>query len=305
METPKKFKYLFFVFLALHGALAALMVGSLSTDGWVYSQNHLILFDSGESDKNEYFKGSEFQGSLSFCHEGCYGSYAGLETRWCDKYKEAKTMNDDQEYESVCSMFKHLNFAMLAYALLDVLALIVLLVWFVGIACCLGHSCYFKMNFLSAACTAFIHVVALVAYVGLSNLSFEGGCDENPKNGDLPVLCANHGPRIALVVAIILPFISVAYCIVSCKYQKVMLELKLNENRMRQPIQLVENVPAVLILPQNLQSVPTYFPEPKPDDGQDERSIIYPPAIRNRTEDNEKSVSDNFKEINQVSNHDE
>ena len=291
MEVGQKnFKYFFIGILIAQGITATLMIASLSVDQWVYSENSLIIVDTDSTNEYNYFKGSEFKGSLSFCFNGCHGTYAGLAVKWCDKYDEIKDMSGDQDYLSACKMFTNLNFGMMAFASLDVLALFGLMVWIVGIACCIESSCYFKMNYCCSVWVAFSHIIGLIAYNGLSNSRFSANCDQTPDNGGSPELCAIHGPRIALFLAFLIPVITITYCIVACRYQKVKVEMQVAETRSRQPIHMVQAVPAPLILPQTENFVNPYFYNHKPEEfALDPSCILYPPAVI--AEDNQNGRS--------------
>lgn len=281
MEAEQKiFKYFFIGILIAQGITATLMIASLSVDQWVYSENSLVIVDTDTTNENNYFKGSEFKGSLSFCFDGCHGTYAGLANKWCDKYNEIQDMSGDQEFLSVCKMFKNLNFGMLAFAALDVLSLIGLMVWLVGIACCIDHSCYFKMNYCCSVWVTFSHIIGLIAYNGLSNSRFSDNCDKTPDNGGTPELCASHGPRIALFVAFLIPIITITYCIVACRYYRVKINMQIAETRSRQPIHMVQAVPAPLILPQVNNLHNPYDLNQKPEElALDPACILYPPAV--------------------------
>ena len=221
------FRVWWFIFLFLNCFLIALMIGSLGAGKWVYTDVKFGLVNpKWEDTDNNVFNGKEFEGNLFRCTESCDESWGKLAQEWCDYSTDVKDEADsnyiyaalEDPVQSVCALYFVLFAGSAIYGAFEILALICLTCWIIGmfmywakVKCCLVFS------MVCSGCVWFGHYVAFIAFMTFTRTNYMGICDEWEDDGVNPQLCASDGPGLALFIAIIIPIIVVAYCIVGCR----------------------------------------------------------------------------------------
>lgn len=274
------FKTWWAVIIISQVAILITMITSLSLSDWVASSNALILLNPKGVNKNKYFKGSEFKGSVSFCNSGCFGTYTLLHDTWCDAYNNLDSSEyDKDEYESVCAMFTNLYHAMLSYLLIEVFTMGSLIIWLIGILCFLSNR---KNLILSLIAPGFVfvgHSSAFFLFFHLSNIGFSDSCEKVPSNGKPPVLCMETGPKLSFFLCFFIFVVMIFYFALARKYNKsihVGMELP--------PIIINESEPHAMILEpgvdySSLKVNKNPADNNKIQDNGDSSPINYPPAI--------------------------
>ena len=217
------------IFLILYLGIIALMVASIFTDSWVYTNMKVNIknYETSDSDLNN-FKGKDFSGSLFHCIKSCDARYSKLSEEWCDSYEkvvEAYMNEDNDKYirvtfeylssvSSLCATFRNLEKSMKiyaaseAFAVLCMIAIVILIILFFFKI----KVYYLVMIFTVLGCVA--HLEGFITYAVLTKTNFMGWCDDFPLVFDLPIeLCAGHGPNLALAISVILPLTSILFCI--------------------------------------------------------------------------------------------
>ena len=219
-----------FVFLFLNSLLLALMIGSLGARKWVYTDGDFGAVNLEWKDEdNNVFNGKKFEGSLFGCTESCDESWGKLAEKWCDFYSDVKDEADsnylyaaiEDSTQSVCALYFVLFIGSAVYGAFEILALVGLVCWTVGmfmywakVKCCLVFS------MVCSGCVWFGHYVAFIFFMVITRTNYLEVCDEWEDDGKNPQLCASDGPGLGLFIAIIIPIIVVAYCIVGCRLRR-------------------------------------------------------------------------------------
>ena len=217
------------IFFSVQAALIILMGCTFGANTWVYSDNKGILHNyDWDDDSNNVYNGKKFEGDLFVCKEGCDKDYGKLAQEWCGFYDDQKdnldAFNIDDEildpYLSVCAMYFSLYIGMSIYTALETISMICICVWALAMLCyCRKVNCLW-LTYCCTGCMWVFHYIALIAYMSITRSNFDGDCDSLPTKGDRPKLCAGSGPALSLFILVIIPFISIFYCVVACRLQK-------------------------------------------------------------------------------------
>lgn len=262
--------------------ILVIMITSLSLSDWVSSSNTLILLNPKGVNKNKYFKGSEFRGSISFCYDGCFGTYTLLHNTWCDSYKNLDSSEykyNKDEYDSVCTMFTNLYHAMLSYILIEVFTIGCLIIWLVSILCLLNSR---KNLLLSLIVPGFVfvgHSSAFFLFFYLSNIEFDDNCDKVTGNANPPVLCMETGPKLSFFLCFFIFFVVFFYFVLARKYKK-----SIHAGMELPPIFINENEHHAIILEpgldySNMKSNKNSINNNMSEENGDLSPVNYPPAI--------------------------
>lgn len=205
------------------------MVGSLLTEKWVYTDNDGAVANLAWSDSdNNVYRGDDFAGGLYACTDSCDENWGKLAEEWCDYWNDLKDIDNRSIFEelqkenvqSICYLYFALYVGMIFYSGFEIIGLICLVVWSVSmllyfkkINCCLTTS------FVCSGCVWTLHYLAFIFYMAFTESNFNGDCDDFDSETN-PKLCASDGPALALFITIIIPIITIAYCIVGCNLKK-------------------------------------------------------------------------------------
>lgn len=264
-----RYRVWWIVFFCIQAALLILMGATFGAGTWVYSEIDGVLYNFAWDDSsNNVFDGNNFEGDLYVCTEGCDTDYGKLAEEWCDYYDDLKDAADDLDiddstfdpYRTVCVMYFVLYLGMNIYVILESFAMISICVWALGMCCYWRKVNCLWLTYCCTGCMWALHYIALIGYMGITRSNFNGDCDSFPDDGVNPKLCAGSGPGLSLFILLIIPFISVFYCIVACKLQRSFghggLEKHFNQGNTVHQIGL-QQLPQPVILDQ-----PQYYQQP-------------------------------------------
>ena len=79
---------------------------------------------------------------------------------------------------------------------------------------------YFRLNLCGSVCLWTSHIIAIIGYLGLIDLTFKDDCDELFDGTDPPTVCATTGPTLGIFVLILIPFIMIPYFLVYYLFNK-------------------------------------------------------------------------------------
>lgn len=219
------FRVWWIIFLVSQIFLIALMIGSLATPRWVYSDNDGAVVNLAWSDEDNFiYEGDEFEGGLYACTESCDKDWGKLAEEWCDYWNDLDDIDEPNYFEeaqrknvqSICYLYFALYIGMSVYSSFEIISIICISVW----ACSMFLYCKkikfcLVLSFCCSGCVWSLHYLGFIFYMIFTKSNFYGDCDEFDTETN-PTLCATDGPGLALFIAIILPLIVVAYCIVGC-----------------------------------------------------------------------------------------
>lgn len=217
------------IFFCIQASLIILMCSTFGANTWVYSDNkaYYINPEWDDSSNNEY-NGKKFEGDLFICKEGCDKDYGKLAQEWCDYYNDQKDIFDDYNIDdsaidpllSICLMYFTLYLGMNVYTGLETISMICICIWAIGMLCyCRKVNCLW-LTYCCAGCMWVFHYLAFLVYLNITRSNFDGDCDSFPTNGERPKLCAGSGPGLSLFILLIIPFVTIFYCVVACRLQK-------------------------------------------------------------------------------------
>ena len=217
------------IFIIFYSTIIALMIASISTSSWVYTNMKVNIknFENSDSSIN-HFKGKDFSGSLFYCTKSCDASYSKLSKEWCD-YKE-KVLYENFYYEdsryfemnefyvysvmSLCTTFRTLEKSMRIYVASEVFAIICLIGCIIVLGLFFMKIKNYLLIFLFSLLSCVAHLEGFITFMVLTKTNFNGWCDDFPYFYDLPLdLCASYGPNIALSISILLPLMSIYFCL--------------------------------------------------------------------------------------------
>jgi hypothetical protein len=172
-------------------------------------------------------KSSTFEGGLLEYSELEDDNYEDSKDDYCDIYDLLKETYgpDDLEYilvdraDSLCKMFKGLDKAGKIFIGIESGAGFSIILWIFMMILYWAKGTGLSLAYLFAAISLICHVVAIAVFLALTNTKF-GSCDDFPTNGDLPELCAEVGPSIAIAVLAGLGFCTLLFFIVACRMQR-------------------------------------------------------------------------------------
>jgi hypothetical protein len=212
------FKLWWILFIAINTLIIGLMIATLTVPKWVSSD-----FDSNDGFKGGLMKSHQLD--LNTVDED--DTYEDLSDYFCERYDLLKDISDDSDvsetslnlFKSFCNMFDYLEKAGRAFVALECTACVLVLGWTLIMV-----LYYFKGNglvltYLFSTVALALHVIAIIIYIVISNTKF-GSCDDFPRNGDDPELCAEDGPALFLATLAILALQNILFFIVSCKIKR-------------------------------------------------------------------------------------
>ena len=227
------------LFAIMQFVLFLFIIASLSTTKWVETEFDFSFIYTTDIDEGKLreFDCSKFQGGLLTCHRGykvdttkLSEQYLNLYRDICTFYNEVKDRDgyfgsNKYSYEkiddirSVCKMLKSISSASTVKILCDILSMIGILIWFIGMLCLIRSVNCFNFTYICSLCSLFLFYIGSIMWFVNANATF-GSCLINPVNGDQPKICATHGPAIVIFITIIFPIIVILYIIITCKAQR-------------------------------------------------------------------------------------
>lgn len=246
-ENPKILKLdhrvWWIIFIVLYVFLIAVMVGTLSTQAWVEL-------------KPENLDPFKFKGSLIRVIDGLGEipnianplSPLDLEGETYQKiYGGACFVKDvlDEEttlaftwdlYHSWCKLFRKLWMGAGLFIVFEITAIVCIAIIIALLILFIYKKFYFIASFLAAGCMWASHIIAIIAWITISQGQFEDNCSDLTDGEKAPKICARDGPKLALFVLLFLPFVMIPFFIVTCLLRskiihEVRLETKVDTNR--------------------------------------------------------------------------
>ncbi|OMJ69870.1 hypothetical protein SteCoe_32283 [Stentor coeruleus] len=219
-----------YIFLAQQIGLIILMIGTFSSNIWVQTNSNFYAnknnYTFSESQLNlQYtgvFNGKDFKGSINSCHEGCEFSYISEASDWCSIYNDFDDEHKDEDYEkynqakSLCLMFYSLYAGSSSFFVFEILSIIAIIFWLSSMMCILRKLNCFWLTYCCSVCGCFCHYIGILLWFGFTKSGFKDKCNDFPKNGTIPHVCAKEGPGLAVAVMIVFPIVTIFYIIIAC-----------------------------------------------------------------------------------------
>ena len=285
---------LFFVICQI--ILVGIMGVSLSILNWVETDfDTSFTYITDDNEDQAYFEASSFEGKFVYCGKGCgvpsrdagFGIVTVSICNFYDDYNDYNDSNDSidsNDYEdhgyyyedsstgnfstkeysdsinSICKMFKHLRKAAQFKVSLDALTFVCIVAWFFGMLCMRRKNCCYYYTFISSlfSCSAFF--TGSILWFTFSTAKFHS-CSENPKNGELPKICATTGPILMVLKMILFAFLVLFYFFVACnakisKYERDYSHQTNNQPAPRASAPSVNPQPAISHYPERILKPP-------------------------------------------------
>lgn len=207
------------IFFALQLFLIVLMIGSLGSPKWVYSENDLYGYNAYSDDipdGSRFYNGNKFEGSLTECKEGCDGPFSELANDWCDYYDRSDTDYD----QSICAQFALLAWGAGAFIICEIIALVSIVFWASAMGCYMCRINCMWLTYCCSACMWVSHYIGIFLWLAFTGANYGQNCSKTPSDGERPEICTSDGSNLALFILLIIPFIVIFFCIIACKIQR-------------------------------------------------------------------------------------
>ena len=199
------------------------MIGTLGTTKWIKTNSSFTSYDNFDSDSKYYFDGSQFEGSLIKCQNGCNNMYNAESSDWCDAYHDRNTKLFPCELNStcattdtMCSTFNGLNRGAGVFVFFEVGSMIGIVVWLSAMFCSFkAYGCY-CFNYCCSVCSCVFHFIAILGWLGVTKTEYNNSCNDNPTDGSQLKLCATDGPGLALFMMIFNPLVVIGFIVLAC-----------------------------------------------------------------------------------------
>jgi hypothetical protein len=141
------------------------------------------------------------------------------------------TTNEQQWnfYSSWEKMFDDLWFAGGFFLAFELQALVCIVIVIVTLILIFKERFYLGLNFCASVCLWLSHVIAIMGWIGLLDVTFSDDCEELNDEDEAPTLCATTGPRLGIFVLVLLPFIMIPYFVVFCFFRRAFVRPKIAE----------------------------------------------------------------------------
>ena len=216
------------IFLVMEMFLIAVMIGTLCDPHWVELaptsrpslayQGSLIKIQSGLSHIQNFANPTHYYNVEGYNYERascglCFVTQQVISSTTPLAYREF--------YGSLCSMFTRLWVSAGLFIAFEVLALLAL----AGIAVIIWKfwtqkAYHFRLAYIASGTVCVSHYVAILAWIGIANVTFGDDCNDLSQGIEPPVVCAESGPKLALFALIFIPFFVGPFCFVTIYLQK-------------------------------------------------------------------------------------
>lgn len=134
--------------------------------------------------------------------------------------KELVTEDFWNFYNSWDELFANLWFAGGFFLVFEIMSLVSITIVIITLGLMLWGKYYLRLNLCGSICLWVSHIIAIIGYLGLLDLTFKDDCDELFDGTDPPTVCATTGPTLGIFVLILIPFVMVPYYLVYYSFSK-------------------------------------------------------------------------------------
>ena len=225
------------IFIVALVILSSFMIATLATLQWVklnpksdtrykFEGGLLILTDGLDAIDNPFdpFNSTIDIADNSFITIGCSSEF--LLSLWDKNTTDEAVWNF---YKSWQKLFEDLWLAGGFFLVFEVQSLVCIVIVIVTLVLIFKERYYFNLNLCAAICLWISHVIAIIGWIGLLDTTFSEDCEELNDEDMPPTICATTGPRLGIIVLILLPFIMIPYFVVFAYFRKKVLMTQANE----------------------------------------------------------------------------
>ena len=258
MSTPLKIfkidhRVFWSIFIVAQVFLLSVMIGTLSSPNWVeldppsvaYSfKGSITKVQSGLTSVPDIFNPVVFfdlQGS-SYEKIGCSACFVR------DQLNQTTTpVQTWNFYHSWCALFGRLWFAAGLFICFEVAALVSVAILIVFLGLFITYRFYLKSSFCAGGCLWISHIIAILGWIGMANVTFGNDCNSLNNGTSPPTVCAKEAPRLALFTLVFLPLVMVPFFVTTCSLKRKLLlqnlktESEVNESNISKPTEMRES----------------------------------------------------------------
>lgn len=128
------------------------------------------------------------------------------------------TLHSQQLFKSWHKLFTSLWFSGGLFLVFELFALISSAIIIVTISLIFVQRYYFHLNFCAAGCLWVSHIIAIIGWLGLNDITFEDDCNDLTDGNDAPTVCVLTGPKLGIFVLIYTTFVMILYFVVVIAY---------------------------------------------------------------------------------------
>jgi hypothetical protein len=134
--------------------------------------------------------------------------------------KELVTEDFWNFYSSWEELFANLWFAGGFFMVFEIMSVVSTAIVIMTLALMIWGKFYIRLNLCGSICLWISHIIAIIGYLGMLDLTFKDDCDELFDGTDPPTICATTGPTLGIFVLILIPFIMIPYFLVFYSFNK-------------------------------------------------------------------------------------
>ncbi|CAG9313045.1 unnamed protein product [Blepharisma stoltei] len=137
-------------------------------------------------------------------------SYFDMFIAFCSTTQKSQDVPDEEM--TWCEMFAQLWISELVYITLEIITICAVLIWIISLRSALKTNKIKPVPAFWFAQVAWIsHEIAFISWMVLAKANFSGDCTSESDDASPPKLCALTGPILGLILAIMLPIMSLSY----------------------------------------------------------------------------------------------